>query len=434
MTVFPRNGAVLQAAIEAQIEPGVEGGLEPYLRVLAAGLHQSEPDRWSYAFVTRADHAGWLSSSLGPNQRVAARPAAVATTAPWKRALGPLRAPAGRLLRRTLRMTGRSPAEHGPSVAPLSDGFFEGLGADVVHFPYVAHYQRTSLPAVLTLHDLQHRHYPEFFSDAMLEWREAAYPAAMTHATLVAADSMFVKRDIVRQYGVPDSKVFVAPLASPLSLHARPDDATCAHVRSRFGLPARFALYPALTYGHKNHVRLIEAIARLRADGFDATVVCPGRQALHWPVIHDAIRTHQVEDLVRFPGYVTTDELLTLYRLARCLVFPSLFEGAGLPVLEALDQALPVTCSDIPPLREYAGDAASFFDPLDADAIARALRTLLTDDDLCRSLVERGARQARSFTAGAHGRGAPAPVSPGGREHRTPGEVRGSPVRSRGLR
>jgi len=267
-----------------------------------------------------------------------------------------------------------------------------------VHFPYVGHYQRTSLPTVLTVHDLQHRHYPEFFSDALLDWRDAAYPAAMSHATVIATDSAWVKRDIVRQYGVPESKVFVAPLASPLSLYARPDDAAGANVRARFGLPARFALYPALTYGHKNHIRLIEAIAQLRGEGFDATVVCPGRQALHWPAIHDALRAHQVADLVRFPGYVTTDELLALYRLARCLVFPSLFEGAGLPVLEALEQALPVACSDIPPLREYAGDAASFFDPVDAQAIAGALRTLLTDDDLCRSLVERGSRHAASFT------------------------------------
>lgn len=390
---------MLTAAIEAQIEPGVEGGLEPYLRVLAAGLAQSAPREWSYAFVTRPDHAQWLSSSLGANQRIAVRTPQVDDAPSWKQALGPLRAPAGRLLRRTMRLTGRAVLEQGPEVAPASDGFFESLGADLVHFPYVAHYQRTSLPTVLTIHDLQHRHFPEFFSDALLEWRDAAYPAAMAHATIVAADSTAVKRDIVRQYGVPEAKIFVAPLASPLAVHARPGREACAAVRVRFALPERFALYPALTYGHKNHIRLIEAVAELRAQGREATVVCPGRQTLHWPEIAAAVRRHGVEDLVRFPGFVTTGELLALYRLARGLVFPSLFEGAGLPVLEALGQELPVACSDIPPLREYAGDAALFFDPADAGAIARALWGLLTDDDLCRSLVVRGAQQAEAFTA-----------------------------------
>ena len=104
----------------------------------------------------------------------------------------------------------------------VSDGFIEQLRPDVVHFPYVAHYEQHQLPAVLTVHDLQHRHFPEFFSKTHLAWREDAYPAAMAHATLVVADSEFVRDDIVRQYGVPADKVVTIPLASSLRFHERP--------------------------------------------------------------------------------------------------------------------------------------------------------------------------------------------------------------------
>jgi len=251
---------------------------------------------------------------------------------------------------------------------------------------------------VLTIHDLQHRHFPQFFSDSHLKWREAAYPAALAHASIVVADSAWVRDDIVRQYGTPAGKIVSIPLASSLRFHDRPTRERCARLRAEWRLPDVFALYPAMTYEHKNHVRLFEAVARLRDRGRTIHVVCSGRQAHVWPKVRQRLRELRLESQVSFTGFVEAEHLLALYQLAQFVVFPSLFEGAGLPVLEAMEQGVPVTCSDIPPLREYAADAALFFDPDRADAIEQALERMATDSELREELRARGLRRAELFT------------------------------------
>jgi glycosyltransferase involved in cell wall biosynthesis len=219
----------------------------------------------------------------------------------------------------------------------------------------------------------------------------------MAHATLVVADSDFVRLDIVRQYGVPAEKVVTIPLASSLRFHARPAPAVCAAVRARWQLPETFALYPAMTNEHKNHLRLLEAVAQLRDEGRVVDVVCPGKQAHVWPAIEQRRRDLGLESQVRFTGFIAPEELLALYQLAQFVVFPSLFEGAGLPVLEAMEQGVAVACSEIPPLREYAGDTALFFDPTRVDAIAHALERLSADPTLRQEQREAALRRSQLF-------------------------------------
>ena len=389
----------LRVAIEAQITPGVQGGLEQYLMALAAGLRDEAGSAWTYTIVASHENQDWLRPFVGPSHAIVARPAPDESAGEGlKRWLGPARRPAGRIWRKTLQFAGRTAAERQQPPVVASDGFLEQLQADVVHFPYVAHYEHSPLPAVLTIHDLQHRHFPQFFSGSHLAWREEAYPAAMSHATLVVADSEFVREDIVRQYGVPAEKVVAIPLASSLQFHARPTAEFCERVRSRRQLPDAFALYPAMTNEHKNHVRLLEAVAQLRDNGRVIHLLCSGRQDHVWPSIRKRLRELRLEGQVRFAGFIPAQELLALYQLAQFVVFPSLFEGAGLPVLEAMEQGVPVTCSSIPPLQEYADDAALYFDPQRIDEIADALDRMAGDSALRERLREGGRRRALLFT------------------------------------
>jgi glycosyltransferase involved in cell wall biosynthesis len=389
----------LRIAIEAQITQGTEGGLEQYLMALAAGLRDEAGSAWSYTVLASTEDRDWLRPFLGPDHQIVARPAASASAGEGlKRWLGPVRAPAGKLWRETLRLAGRQAREQTqPAIVP-SDGFIEQLDADVVHFPYVAHYEHASVPAVLTMHDLQHRHFPQFFSKSHLAWREEAYPAAMAHAAVVIADSEFVRDDIIRQYGVPAGKVVAIPLASSLGLQPPPTREFVEALRGRWALPEAFALYPAMTNEHKNHVRLLEAVARLRDKGRPLHLVCPGKQAHVWPAIQRRLGELRLEEHVRFTGFIAPQELLALYRLAQFVVFPSLFEGAGLPVLEAMEQGVPVTCSEIPPLREYAGDTALYFDPARVDAIEGALERMSGDPALRTNLRDAAQRRAQLFT------------------------------------
>jgi glycosyltransferase involved in cell wall biosynthesis len=394
----------LRVAIEAQIAPGAEGGLEPYLMALAAGFRHEAGGAFAYTVVAATDAREWLRPFLGPEHDIVSRPAPASSAEGLKRWLGPARGPAGRIWRQTRRLAGQPAAERVQPAIVRSDGFLENLRPDVVHFPYVAHYEHSALPTVLTMHDLQHRHFPEFFSASHLAWREEAYPAALAHAAVVVADSDFVKDDIIRQYGVPAGKVVTIPLASSLGFHPRPSPELCERLRAHWKLPDSFALYPAMTNGHKNHLRLLDAVAALRDSGHVVQVVCSGRQTHVWPSIQKRLHELRLEGQVRFTGFIAAEELIGLYQLARFVVFPSLFEGAGLPVLEAMEQGVPVACSAIPPLREYAGDAALYFDPSQPGAIAEALYRMSTDAALRDTLREAARPRAAAFTPRAMAR------------------------------
>jgi len=249
------------------------------------------------------------------------------------------------------------------------------------------------------VHDLQHRHLPECFSDRVMTWRERWYPAAMQHATMIATSAAWVKDDIVKQYGITPAKIRVVHAASPIGAYRLPDPAEREVIRRKLGAPEAFALYPALTYQHKNHVRLLEAVARLR-DRYHVTVpvVCPGKKKLYWPTIRERRDALGLQEQVIFPGFVEPHELRALYAMARCVVFPSLFEGAGLPVLEAITEGVALAAADVPSVREYAGDAALYFDPHSVDAIASAMHTLWDRPNLRRALAEAGRERSARFS------------------------------------
>jgi glycosyltransferase involved in cell wall biosynthesis len=167
---------------------------------------------------------------------------------------------------------------------------------------------------------------------------------------------------------VPRGPAETRPLPSPEEV---------ARVRQALGLPDRFALFPAMTFPHKNHLRLFEALAILRdRHGLTLSLVCTGRPyESHSPLLEEAIERLGLAGQVRTLGPVPTDDLIALYGAAWALVFPSLFEGIGMPVLEALQYGLPVISSNAACLPEVAGDAALYFDPTSVEAIVAAIRT-----------------------------------------------------------
>jgi glycosyltransferase involved in cell wall biosynthesis len=299
--------------------------------------------------------------------------------------------------RRGCRLLGAEPTVPGPDL-PISDGFYEDLHAEVLHLPYPMHVVKSEVPTVFTIHDLQHRHFPQFFSAEHLRWRETVFPAMFEHARSLTTVSRWVKADLVRQYGVDAAKVHVIHSGSPTEAYDPVSQETIAEVTSRLRLPKDFMLYPALTYEHKNHVRLLEAVALLRDRGRTVSLVCTGTRALFWPTIRRRLRELRLEDQIRFVGFVSTLELTVLYRTCRFVIFPSLFEGAGLPLLEAFREGAPIACSDIPALREYGGDAALFFDPTDVESIAQAIGRMFSDPGLGFCLRSRGADQIRRFS------------------------------------
>jgi glycosyltransferase involved in cell wall biosynthesis len=376
----------------------MEGGLEQHLTTLVSGLGAEGDEQCSATVVVSPRHRDWVRPCLKDSDRLVWKPERPRRfDERLRQTLGPLRAPAGRVWRRALRTCGFEATEQTQPVMVRSDGFYERLGVDVIHFPYIAHYEQTELPSVVTIHDLQHLHFPQFFTPASLEWRHQAYRLAAAHATMVATCSHAARRDIIEHVGVADDKVAFVPHASFLWAMASPTASECSSVRQRFKLPESFALYPALTYEHKNHLRLLDAVARIRDEGKVVNLVCVGKQKLFWTAIAKRLDELELHDRVRFTGFVTTRELLAIYRLAEFLVYPTLFEGAGLPVLEAMQIGLPMACAEIPPVQEYAGDAALYFEPTSVDAMAGALVRMKSDAELRRTLRQRGLDRSAQF-------------------------------------
>jgi len=387
----------LKVLINAQMPTGgLCGGVEQFLMGLVHALGRLTDGDEQYFLITSPDKSDWVKPLLGPNQTIVTAPQLrKGRSEGAKRFLGPLRRPAGELRRGIRRFF--SGGLDGDAL-PQSDGFLDSLGGDVIHFPYQG-FARCSIPSIYNPHDLQHLHYPQFFSKEAIAWREATYRCACQYSHAVAAPSWAVKSDLQQQYGLAAQKVFVIHQAPPVALYEQIPDGAARDLRERLKLHDLFALFPAQTWPHKNHLTLIEAIRLIRdRDGVKLNLVCTGRKNEHWPVIKRRIDDLRLRSQITFLDFVSPSNLSALYRLAQFVVFPSLFEGAGMPVLEAFLEGVAVTCSDIAPLREYGGDAVLTFDPRSTDSIAASLLQISTNERLREQLRTRGKEKVRLFT------------------------------------
>jgi len=272
---------------------------------------------------------------------------------------------------------------------------FDDLGLDVVHF-LVPVFVPTRTPTLFNPFDLRHLQYPEHLTRRELERRRRFYPRGCTQATIVDTLSMEIKNQLLEAYDDADpEKVYPVPMGPALS----PDGGETGSVDAAEELPDSFVLCPANTWPHKNHERLVAAVERIEERyGERVHLVCTGiRDTPHVPAeyrVEAVPDAPQVTDL----GFVDTADLRALYRQSRLLVYPTLYEGGGLLVLEAWQFDTPVVCSDIPVLREKAGKAAAYFDPMSVSEMADRIYEAWTDATLRDRLVERGRDRRDLFT------------------------------------
>lgn len=380
---------------------GGGGGVEQVIIGLISGLGQLDDGSEEYVIVVHPDHEDWLRPYLGQNERI------VPGSHPllgWKEMVGnSVKKVAPHLMLPVLRIGWRYLHRAIPDSKPIavikSDGFFESLNVDVIHFPYQSAMVLCPIPSIYNPHDLQHLHYPEFFTPKTLAWRETVYPVCCRYAQAVAVASRWVKDDIVRHFGVKPERIHVIPLAAPTEAYESLSDEAPELVQQKYSLPRSFALYPAQTWAHKNHIRLLEAIALLRdQNGLMVNLVCTGQKNVFWKNIAERIRELRLEEQVLFLGFVTPGELKTLYHLAQFVVIPTLFEAGSFPMFEAFHEGVPVTCSGVTWLPEQAGNAALLFDPTSVEHIAKAMHQMATDEQLRATLRQRGKERIRLFT------------------------------------
>jgi glycosyltransferase involved in cell wall biosynthesis len=250
-------------------------------------------------------------------------------------------------------------------------------GADVAHFPFSVPVPRPprGTPWVQTIHDVQHFDFPSFFPRLERAYRRLAYDGPARRADAVITISQFSRERIIKHLRVAPERVRVAPLGVDTD-----------EFSPRRGPRGDFVLYPARGWPHKNHQRLVRAMHRVRETHPGMRLVLTGGGL-------DALGT--LPAWVENRGLVPREELVELYRSAACLAFPSLYEGFGLPPLEAMASGCPVASSNAGSLPEICGDAAVLFDPHEPDAIAAAIIEAVSARD---RLAAAGLERVTRFT------------------------------------
>lgn len=255
---------------------------------------------------------------------------------------------------------------------------------------------RRSTRTVLTVHDLSFVRVPEAASPSLKAYLDAVVPRSVRRADQVLADSAATKSDLCELYGVDPDKIEV--LYSGVHPRFRPTSEG-ASIRAKYGLgDAPYVLAVGTVQPRKNYQRLIEALAKLPPDLDDVQLVIAGGKGWLQGPIYATVDHLRVQDRVRFIGFVEDADLPGLYSEARALAFPSLYEGFGLPILEAFACGTPVLTAHVSSLIEVAGDATILVEPLSVEAIRDGLLRLLRDETLRTELIARGFKQVTQFT------------------------------------
>jgi glycosyltransferase involved in cell wall biosynthesis len=386
-----RQLAPLRLALDLRwMIPGVYGGLENLARSFMRQLIALDRfNRYTVLLPSCCRHDFDLRACSNFKVRC---PETVATCLRgWRRALS-------RFVHRKLRL------DHAETPEVVQLRFLRSLKAEMVYsFPGYISPDVYPLRQVLVVPDIQHEYHPEFFLDEHLEARRVTYGRAIRRADHICAISEFTRRCLIERLDVPPERITTVHLAADPVYSAEPhhDDARRLH---KYALqPGGYLFFPAHTWHHKNHRAAVAALRILRdRHGLAPSLVCTGGRREAQPALEVQIAEAGLQGQVRFLGYCPHDDLPALYRQAAGLLFPSLFEGFGMPVLEAMASGCPVVCSNTSSLPEIAGDAALLAEPYDHEGLADAVARILRDGDLRAELGRRGLAQAARFSWWRH--------------------------------
>ena len=394
--IHPSSGEVLRVAIHAQVSAdGSAGGVQQALASLVRALDREAAPGIEFVLLAGQRGHEWLTAGLGRPFQVSENPGTLERSVKaGQPAAVRLRVHIGQAAARARRMGQRL---RGQRPITTGDEWARGAGSDLVHFPYQEAF-RTSLPSIFNPWDLQHLSLPQYFSPETRSQRDERYREACAAARAIVGATDWTRRDLHARLGVALDKVVVIPVPPFNEGMADPSAEEVEAARQRLGVAAPFVLYPARMFPHKNHVRLLEALAELRSRGHEVRCVLTGATHPFTATVAQRARELGLSEHVRVLGFVAPAELRVLYRLCRLVAFPSTHEGLGLPLLEAFAEGAPVASSNATCLPEVGGDAALYFSPEDVREMADAIAALWDSADRRQDLVQRGRRRLSFFS------------------------------------
>lgn len=258
------------------------------------------------------------------------------------------------------------------------------------------------IPTVISLMDLSYIHFPELFKKSDLYQLKHWTAYSVKNAAKILTISKASKDDIIKIYGVPEEKVVVVYPGIKSQITLEPHVYPMKEIYTKFGISGNFILFVGTLQPRKNIVRLIEAFSRIQKNKKNneenVTLVIVGKKGWQYDDIFSAPEKFGVVEQVKFLDFVSNEDLVMLYKHARCYVLPSLYEGFGLPVLEAMKNDCPVITSNVSSLPEAGGDACLYVDPTDVADIAEKIQMVLSDEKLRNELIEKGRTQIKKFS------------------------------------
>ncbi len=353
-------------------------GIGTAVLALAKAFSDSRVPDQEYTFIVREDMRDWLAPYVYGPCKLAGIPASrLSSLKPMLRRIAPLRL----LWQKT-----RNRVAH----VPVSDGYVESNQFDLVHFPTPMGYL-TDLPSIYQPWDLQHLHYPQFFTEVEFDLRERQYRAFCGQAACVCVQAEWTKRDIVQRYELAADKVEVIPWGSVFDAYETPSAEAISATVEKFKLPKEFFFYPAATWPHKNHDVIFRALYILNRERESAVhVYFSGASKGHRAALDKLAIDLGISEQVHFLGFVTPEELQAVFSVATAMVFASKFEGFGLPILEAFHARLAVLSSNSTTLPEVAEDGALYFDPDSSAELASLMRSILDKPEMRTQQIQKG--------------------------------------------
>jgi len=361
-------------------------GIGTALLALANALSGSANTDQDYTFIVSEDLEEWLRPYIyGPCRLISIPASRFSRLKKSLRPIAPLRSVWNIM--------------HGKMLpVPASSGYVESQRFDLVHFPAQSAYL-TSLPSIYQPWDLQHLHYPQFFSHGEIALRERLYRAYCSQAAFVCVQTEWSRQDVIEKFGIAPEKVVVIRWGSVFDAYAVPSLQATQNTIGKYRLPREFFFYPAVTWPHKNHEIIIRALHLLKTQhGRTPEVYFTGASTKFRAKLHEIARELGALDQLHYLGFVTSEELQSVFASATAMIFPSKFEGFGLPILEAFHARLPVLSSNATVLPEVAQDGAAFFDPDSPGELAALMVRCLDNPDFRESLIQKGCEVLRRFS------------------------------------
>ena len=254
--------------------------------------------------------------------------------------------------------------------------------------------EKTGTPSVVTIHDLIFLRFPQFYHKIDRDMYEMIYRSSCQRATKIIAISKQTKIDIIKYFSIDPDKIEVIYQSCNNSFYDKVCEQRKEYIQLKFNLPPKFILCVGTIEKRKNQLAILKAIVKEKVD---SSVVFVGKPTDYMKEIEEYICTSGIRRQVKFINNATTDELQAIYQMAEVMVYPSFFEGFGLPVLEAQASGCPVITSDISSLPEAGGDGASYINPDDTSEIGQKIYKILSDEKFKNDLIQKGRYNAEKF-------------------------------------